>query len=116
MLRQWTAAFLFLLAATIAASAHHGWGSYDSTKKFTIEAAIEMAAWQNPHAHVMLKYENATWEVTLAPISRMERRGLSEEMLKSGTVIQAEGYPSTRREHEMRAERITVAGKVYEMR
>ena len=116
MLRQGTTAGLFILAATVAASAHHGWGSYDSTKKFTIESAVEMVAWQNPHAHVMLNYENATWEVTLAPISRMQRRGLSEEMLKGGTVIQAEGYPSTRREHEMRAERITVGGKVYEMR
>ncbi|MGE3222683.1 MAG: DUF6152 family protein [Parvibaculaceae bacterium] len=116
MLRQATAICLFVLAATLAASAHHGWGSYDSTKKLTIEAPIEMAAWQNPHAHVMLEYENATWEVTLAPITRMQRRGLSEAMLRTGTVIRAEGYPSTRREHEMRAERITVAGKVYEMR
>ena len=116
MLRQWTAASLFLIATTIAASAHHGWGSYDSAKTFTIESPVEMVAWQNPHSHVMLKYENATWEVTLAPISRMTRRGLSEEMLKAGTVISAEGYPSTRREHEMRAERITVGGKVYEMR
>ena len=116
MLRQATATGLFILLATVAASAHHGWGSYDSAKKFTIESAIEMVAWQNPHAHVMLKFENATWEVTLAPISRMQRRGLSEEMLKTGTVIKAEGYPSTRREHEMRAERITVDGKVYEMR
>ena len=55
----------------------------------------------------MLKYENATWEVTSRRF-RMQRRGLSEEMLKIGAVIQAEGYPSTRRDHEMRAERITV--------
>lgn len=117
MHRPLTAALLFLVGATVAASAHHGWGSYDSAKKFTIEAPIEMVAWQNPHAHVMLKYENATWEITLAPTSRMTRRGLTEEMLKTGTVIAAEGYPSsTRREHEMRAERITVDGKVYEMR
>lgn len=116
MHRQLTAALLFTLGAAVAASAHHGWGSYDTAKKFTIAAPIDMIAWQNPHAHVMLKYENATWEVTLAPISRMERRGLNEAMLKTGTVIQAEGYPSTRREHEMRAERITVDGKVYEMR
>jgi hypothetical protein len=116
MYRHWTAALLFTALATATASAHHGWGSYDSSKKFTIEAPIEMASWQNPHSHVMLKYQNATWEVTLAPTSRMTRRGLSEEMLKAGTVISAEGYPSTRREHEMRAERITVDGKVYEMR
>ena len=116
MLRHATVTGLFILATTTAASAHHGWGSYDSAKKITIEAAIEMVAWQNPHAHVMLKYENATWQATLAPISRMERRGLAEAMLKVGTVIKVEGYPSTRREHEMRAERITVDGKVYEMR
>lgn len=109
-------ALVFFVAATAAASAHHGWGSYDSAKKLTIEAPIEMIAWQNPHAHVMLKYENATWEITLAPISRMRNRGLAEEMLKTGTVITVEGYPSTRREHEMRAERISVGGKVYEMR
>jgi hypothetical protein len=116
MQKQLTAALLFTLGAVTAASAHHGWGSYDTAKKFTIESAVEMVAWQNPHAHVMLKYENATWEVTLAPISRMERRGLSEAMLKTGTVIKVEGYPSTKREHDMRAERITVDGKVYEMR
>ena len=116
MYKQLTAALLFTLGAAAAAFAHHGWGSYDSARKFTIDAPVDMIAWQNPHAHVMLKYENATWEVTLAPISRMTRRGLSEEMLKAGTVIAAEGYPSTRREHEMRAERITVSGKVYEMR
>jgi hypothetical protein len=116
MHRPLTGALLFIVAATVAASAHHGWGSYDSAKKFSIEAPIEMVAWQNPHAHVMLSYENATWEVTLAPISRMQNRGLTEDMLKTSTVIAAEGYPSTRREHEMRAERITVGGKVYEMR
>lgn len=116
MYRRWTVVLIFTAFATVTASAHHGWGSYDSAKKFTIEAPIDMVAWQNPHAHVMLKYENATWEVTLAPISRMQRRGLAEEMMKTGTVISAEGYPSTRREHEMRAERITVGGKVYEMR
>ncbi len=116
MHRQLTAALLFTLGATVAASAHHGWGGYDAAKKLIIEAPIEMIAWQNPHAHVMLKYENATWEITLAPITRMQNRGLAEEMLKTGTVIKVEGYPSTRRDHEMRAERITVGGKVYEMR
>jgi hypothetical protein len=116
MRRKLVTSLVFLIGATAAASAHHGWGSYDLAKKFTIEAPVEMIAWQNPHAHVMLKYQDATWEITLAPISRMQNRGLSEDMLKTGTVITAEGYPSTRREHEMRAERITVDGKVFEMR
>lgn len=104
-----------LIGAT-AALAHHGWGSYDASKKFTIAAPVEHLMWQNPHAHVMLQYEDATWEITLAPISRLTRRGLSEDMLKPGADISAEGYPSTRNAHEMRAERVTVAGKTYEMR
>lgn len=104
-----------LLGAT-AALAHHGWGSYDASKKFTITAPIDQVMWQNPHAHLMLQHEGATWEVTLAPISRMSLRGLSEDMLKPGTEVAAEGYPSTRHDREMRAERITVAGKTYEMR
>jgi hypothetical protein len=64
----------------------------------------------------MLKYQDATWEATLAPLSRMQARGLSEEMLKPGTPVTVLGYPSTRNEHEMRAERIIVAGKTVELR
>jgi hypothetical protein len=64
----------------------------------------------------MLKYDGAMWEATLAPLSRMQLRGLSEELLKPGTPVVVEGYPSTRNQHEMRAERITVAGKTVELR
>jgi hypothetical protein len=46
----------------------------------------------------------------------MQARGLSQEMLKPGTVVTVVGYPSTQKEHEMRAERIIVAGKSVELR
>jgi uncharacterized protein DUF6152 len=116
MNKAFAAAVLALGLSPALAFAHHGWGSYDSAKKFTIEAPVEHVVWQNPHVHVMLKYQDATWEVTLAPVSRMTRRGVAEDMLKVGAVISAEGYPSTRNEHEMRAERIIIDGKIYEMR
>jgi hypothetical protein len=99
-----------------AASAHHGWGSYDASKRFTISAPVDTLSWSDPHVHIMLKYEGASWEATLAPLSRMQTRGLSQEMLKPGTPVVVEGYPSTRNAHEMRAERITVAGKTVELR
>jgi uncharacterized protein DUF6152 len=110
---------LVTLAAVVSAGAawaHHGWGSYDATKAFTISAPVEQLAWADPHAHVMLRYKDATWEATLAPLFRMQARGLTQDMLKPGTQVVVEGYPSTRLEHEMRAERITVAGKVVELR
>jgi hypothetical protein len=111
--------FLITLAATVSAGAawaHHGWGSYDATKVFTISAPVESLAWADPHAHVMLKYQGATWEATLAPLFRMQSRGITQDMLKPGTPVVVEGYPSTRIAHEMRAERITVAGKAVELR
>jgi hypothetical protein len=37
-------------------------------------------------------------------------------MLKPGTTITVEGYPSTRSETEMRAERLIADGRTYELR
>ena len=37
-------------------------------------------------------------------------------MLKPGAMVAVEGYPSTRIEREMRAERIIVNGKAFELR
>jgi hypothetical protein len=99
-----------------AASAHHGWGSYDVSKVFTISAPVETVSWADPHVRIMLKHEGMAWEATLAPVSRMQTRGLSQDMLKPSTPVIVEGYPSTRNQHEMRAERITVAGKTVELR
>ncbi len=99
-----------------AALAHHGWGSYDASKKFTIASAVEKLDWTNPHVHINVKHAGATWEAVLAPPFRMEARGLTPAMLRNGAMVTVEGYPSTRTEREMRVERITVGGKVFELR
>ena len=108
------------LAATaflaVGAAAHHGWGSYDAAKKFTLESTVKHVEWNNPHVHLMADYQGASWTLILAPVSRMERRGMSASMLAVGASFAAEGYPSTKVEHEMRAERITVGGKTTELR
>ena len=57
-----------------------------------------------------------TWLAVLAPPSRMKSRGLSEEMLKVGTTATVVGYPHRENPDEVRAERITVAGKTIELR
>lgn len=104
------------MASAGAAYAHHGWSKYDAAKKFTITAPVETLSWSNPHGQITLKHENATWTVILAPVSRMLNRGLTEEMLKTGATVAAEGYPSTVTPNEMRAERVTVDGKTVELR
>ena len=99
-----------------SALAHHGWGSYDASKKFTISSPVERLAWQNPHVHIHLQHGGASWEAVLAPPFRMDARGLSPGLIKAGTPVEVEGYPSTHHSNEMRAERITVAGKTFELR
>ena len=108
-----------LTALSLAAGgalAHHGWGSYDASKKFTAASPVERLAWQNPHVHIFVKHQGESWEAVLAPPFRMEARGLSPELIKAGTAVEVEGYPSTQHPREMRAERIVVAGKTYELR
>jgi hypothetical protein len=59
---------------------------------------------------------NKVWTVTLAPISRMSSRGATDKVVAVGQNVSAYGYPSTVEKDEMRAERITVQEKTYEMR
>ena len=54
--------------------------------------------------------------MTLAPTSRMSNRGATAKVVAVGKNVSAYGYPSTVEKDEMRAERITVDGKTYEMR
>ena len=57
-----------------------------------------------------------TWTVVLAPVSRMESRGLTEAMLASGKPVTLEGYPRRDGTPEMRIERVTAQGKTVELR
>jgi hypothetical protein len=98
------------------AFAHHGWGSYDAAKQLSITSPIERIEWQNPHVMVVVTYENKRWDAVLAPPFRMSNRGLEPDMVKPGTFVTLEGYPSTRVEAELRAERIIVDGKTFELR
>lgn len=104
------------LAAPVAALAHHGWSEYDSTQPLTLTGTIEEAGYEHPHGHVRLKTPTRVWLAVLAPPSRMDSRGLTKEMLKVGATATVQGYPSKVKPEEMRAERITVAGKTVELR
>jgi hypothetical protein len=46
----------------------------------------------------------------------MERRGLTREMLSAGKSGRVVGYPHREKADEMRAERITIEGKTFELR
>jgi hypothetical protein len=96
--------------------AHHGWSEYDSSKVLKLTGKIVESGYEHPHGHVRLEAPGKTWNVVLAPPSRMERRGLEKNALKAGTSATVEGYPNRDKPEEMRAERITVNGKTVELR
>jgi hypothetical protein len=96
--------------------AHHGWSEYDSSKALKLTGKIVEAGYEHPHGHVRLETPGKSWNVVLAPPSRMERRGLEKAQLKPGGTVTVEGYPNRDKPEELRAERITVGGKTVELR
>lgn len=108
-----TAAFALIAGA---AYAHHGWGSYDANNPVTITGPILTLKYENPHATITVRGTDKVWTVTLAPTFRMENRGAKPDVVAVGKAVTAYGYPSTVEKDEMRAERITVDGKTFELR
>ena len=97
-------------------AAHHGWSGYDAGTPLTLTGVIRESGYEHPHGSVRLETPGKTWSVVLAPPSRMERRGLTRQMLAPGTRATVVGYPSRTDQQEMRAERITIAGTTTELR
>jgi hypothetical protein len=97
-------------------AAHHGWSEYDSSNTLNLSGKIVESGYEHPHGHVRLETPGKTWTVVLAPPSRMERRGLEKAMLKPGAGARVEGYANRNKPEELRAERITVEGKTFELR
>jgi len=111
----------FLLIAVVAAGpapawAHHGWSGYDSGRALTLTGTIAESGYEHPHGYVRLQAGGKVWVVVLAPPTRMENRGLPREALRPGATATVVGYPKRDDPDEMRAERITVAGKTTELR
>lgn len=114
-LKNLSLAILFLLG-TAFTFFHHGWSEYDQEKPLDYTATIEKLTWENPHALATVRYKGALTTVYLAPTTRMSDRGLSVEMIKQGTMVRLVAYPHKTEKNEMRAERIYVGGKKYELR
>ncbi len=98
------------------ARAHHGWSHYDASKPLTLTGRIVEAAYDYPHATIKLQTPERLWLCVLAPPYRMDTRGLPRDSLKVGETASVMGYPDRDGADEMRAERITLAGRTVELR
>ena len=107
-------AFVFFNAPIL--SAHHGWSGYDSATVLNLTGPIERVSYANPHVEIDVKADGKTWTAILAPLFRMQARGLPEQSLKVGERVTLVGYQHRDKKNELRAERIIVAGKTVELR
>ncbi|BAT58071.1 hypothetical protein GJW-30_1_00585 [Variibacter gotjawalensis] len=110
---------LLLLAASLALTAptfaQQGWDDYE-TKLITVSGAIIQSRYETPNAAIGVDTPEKMWTVVLAAPSRMTSRGVSADMISLGRSVIVQGYVSKTDKDEMRAERITVNGKTFEMR
>lgn len=96
--------------------AHHGWSSYDHSSALTITGRVTSSGYEHPHGFVVINAEGKSLKVVLAPPFRMENRGLSRDAIQPGREVTVEGFALRADPSEIRAERITVSGKVIELR
>src|SRR5260221_10164686 len=112
-------AFLALISLALPvapAMAHHSWSGYDKSKPLKLSGTVAEVSYVYPHATIGLDVEGKRWLAVLAPPARLSSRGIRSDDIKTGARATVERYPSRKDGAEMRAERITLDGKVYELR
>ena len=105
------------IAATPAALlAHHGWSSYDDTRTLTVKAPLTAVTWGNPHGAAKVRWQKRTWDVVLAPPTRIQRAGLTRAAVPRGTRVTARGHRHRDpRQLEMKTERLIVGNRTFDL-
>lgn len=102
-------------AATAPARAHHGW-RWTSDGNFELTGVIREARLGNPHGILEVDAEDERWIVEVGQPWRNERAGLTDELLTAGQEIVVSGQRAAEEtELRMKAERITIAGVLYDL-
>lgn len=115
--RIWLAALALLagLVLTSGASAHHGW-RWASDQEFELSGTITAVRLGNPHGELTLDVNGERWEIEVGQPWRNQRAGLTEDMLRVGTLITAHGHRSSDPAQRLvKAERIVIDGKSFNL-
>lgn len=108
------AASVGAIAAT-SAIAHHGW-AWAEGEQTTLEGTIKTISFSPPHPSLEITAANEDWQIDLGNPRQTERSGFAEGSAKVGDAITILGNRSAdANEKLMKAVRITIAGKNYDM-
>lgn len=105
-----------LLLAPTAALAHHGWGSFDRNKTLDHAGPVLRSSYANPHGVVVMRHEAREVTFELAPVFRMQHRGLAEADIAVGRPVRLMGYQNVQTPTLYRAEWIEVRGDRIQLR
>ncbi len=117
MTRPWPIAAAVLLGLTPIAPlvAHHGWG-WATDEEFQLAGTVRNVRHGNPHGEMRLATRSGEWAVEIGQPWRNARAGLTRQVLRPGTRLLVHGHRSARRgERLMKAERVVIAGKSYNL-
>ena len=108
-------ALLAVLLSPLPALAHHGWGGNED-KEFelsgTVTTSVSLAG---PHGTMKVKdAQGNIWDVTMAPPFRTQQAGLKEGTIPLGSTVTIHGHRNKdAKKFEIKTERVTFNGKVY---
>ena len=120
MMQRMTAAYAVAaavsFAATGAALAHHGW-SWAEGEQTELEGTIAEISMAPPHPSLKVEAsDGVVWQVDLGNPRNTERSGFVEGSAKVGDPIVVLGNRSLDKDEKlMKAVRITVAGKTFDI-
>jgi len=99
-----------------AALAHHGWGSFDTSKVLDVTAPVARSTYANPHGILRLVKDGQELTIELAPVSRMSARGLTEQDIAPGRVVRVYAYANVTNPVLFRAEWVEIGRRRVELR
>ena len=114
--------FPSLLTATLSTvvflapnvSAHHSTAEYDPSAFVEARGEVVSVIWRNPHVRFAvstksLDGDERLWEIESADLTRLDRAGLSRDIVQVGDVVTFAGNPSTRQARRMYVTNLLVA-------
>jgi hypothetical protein len=110
------AAFALVAALPATALAHHGWSSFDTSKVLDHTGAIARSTYANPHGTLFMAKDGVEMTIELAPVFRMEARGLTADDISPGKSIRVYAYQNTTDAKLYRAEWVEVGTKRVQLR